>query len=244
MQEIGNGHPGLSLAEARTQMALWCLMKSPLLIGASLQEISQPYLQILLNKELIAWNQDSAGIQGYLQASFAYPDGDTRGSLPSREAANMLSHLWSTTELSATEAQISDAFRWVTYCAFGADQDSIPSAQRFTFEPQGVGSALATVRQGLSCLTAPAGGGEVAMAACNGSATQLWSTERAATTLSPIKTGLAGLCLAFDGLRLLAEPCIKRPKNCTSLWNHNSANDGIDCVYSTRQFSEALLNLY
>ena len=61
--------------------------------------------------------------------------------------------------------------------------------------------------------------------------------EIAAVTVSPIKTGTGGLCLASDGLRLLAEPCIKRPKNCTSLWNHNSANDGIDCVCPTQRFS-------
>ena len=98
MQEIGNGNPGLSLAEARTQMALWCLMKSPLLIGASLQQITQPYLQILLNKELIAWNQDSAGVQGYLRGSAAYSDGDSRGALPSEAATSILSHIATATQ--------------------------------------------------------------------------------------------------------------------------------------------------
>ena len=245
MQEIGNGNPGLSLAEARTQMALWCLMKSPLLIGASLQQITQPYLHILLNKELIAWNQDSAGVQGYLRASAAYPDGDTRGVLLSKDATIALSHIStamrSTNGSSGTGLQAFGsvaAFRWVTYCAFATDQDPIPSTQRFTFEPQ-QGSALAMIRHGHSCLTAPggAGGGEVTVTTCNGSSTQLWNAGRAAMTLSPIKT-TTGLCLASDGQELLAEPCIERPKNCSSLWNHNSANDGIDCTddIRSRQF--------
>lgn len=259
LQEIGNGNPGLSVAEARTQMALWCLMKSPLLIGASLQQITQPYLQILLNKELIAWNQDSMGLQGYLRASATYSDGDARGALPSRDATIMLSHIsaamQSTNKFSGSSFQDLDsvaaeargvawtrrnslrgsAFRWVTYCAFATDQDAIPSAQRFTFTSQRR-SALATIHQGHNCLTAPAGagGGAAIMAICNGSSTQLWHAEHAATTLSPITTGIAGLCLASDGLELLVEPCIKRPQNCSSLWNHNSATDGIDCTDDVR----------
>lgn len=227
-------------------MALWCLMKSPLLIGASLQKISPPYLKILLNRELIAWNQDDAGLQGYLRASSAYPNGDTRGAtLPSRAAAGLLSQLGRKSELSGPESETSDPrtktpFRWVTYCAFGPDKaTAIPSSQRFSFKPQEDSSSttsVATVRQGHVCLTAPsgAGGGEVTMSVCNGSATQLWRTKRADVTLSPIITDTTGLCLASDGLQLLAEPCIKKPKNCSSLWNHNSANDGIDCTDDIR----------
>ena len=76
------------------------------------------------------------------------------------------------------------------------------------------------------------------MSICNGSSAQLWNARYSATTLSLITTGTSGLCLAFDGLELLAERCIRKPKNCSSLWNHNSANDGIDCTddIRSRQF--------
>jgi len=60
MLEIGNG--GLSAAEERTHFALWCLAKSPLLIGTDLSKISSTSLAVLLNTELIAINQDSLGI--------------------------------------------------------------------------------------------------------------------------------------------------------------------------------------
>ena len=63
MLEIGNGD--ITLAEARTQFSLWCLMKSPLLIGADMQTIAMPFLQIMKNKELIAgtsaYTQSTAG---------------------------------------------------------------------------------------------------------------------------------------------------------------------------------------
>jgi alpha-galactosidase len=56
MLEIGNG--GLNLEESRTHFALWAAMKSPLLIGTQLDKISPEMLNILLNKYLIAFNQD------------------------------------------------------------------------------------------------------------------------------------------------------------------------------------------
>ena len=59
MLEVGN--PGLSVPEARTHFALWCLVKSPLLIGADLSKITPPYLEILKNKHLIAINQSPDG---------------------------------------------------------------------------------------------------------------------------------------------------------------------------------------
>lgn len=59
MLEIGNG--GLSAAEERTHFGLWCLAKSPLLIGTDLSKISSTSLAVLLNTELIAINQDSLG---------------------------------------------------------------------------------------------------------------------------------------------------------------------------------------
>ena len=55
MLEVGN--TGLTLAEQRTHFALWCLIKSPLLIGADVRTIAQESLAILKNAGLIAVNQ-------------------------------------------------------------------------------------------------------------------------------------------------------------------------------------------
>ncbi|KAI0150188.1 glycoside hydrolase family 27 protein [Xylariaceae sp. FL1272] len=55
MLEVGNG---LTLAEERTHFAFWAAMKSPLLIGTNLATASSDSVAILLNKYLLAFNQD------------------------------------------------------------------------------------------------------------------------------------------------------------------------------------------
>jgi alpha-galactosidase len=62
MLEVGNG--GMSEAEYRSHFALWAIMAAPLLIGTDLRTVQQPNLDILLNKEVIAIDQDPMGIQG------------------------------------------------------------------------------------------------------------------------------------------------------------------------------------
>ena len=61
MLEIGNG--GMSSDEYRTQMSLWSLVAAPLLAGNDLQKLSEETRSILLNKEVIAIDQDPLGKQ-------------------------------------------------------------------------------------------------------------------------------------------------------------------------------------
>jgi alpha-galactosidase len=63
MLEIGNG--GCTTEEYRTQMSMWCMMASPLIAGNDIRTMNQATKDILLNKEVIAVNQDSAGKQGF-----------------------------------------------------------------------------------------------------------------------------------------------------------------------------------
>lgn len=63
MLEVGNG--GLTPDEERTHFALWAILNSPLLLGNDLRNMSPQTLGILTNKEIIAINQDSLGIQGF-----------------------------------------------------------------------------------------------------------------------------------------------------------------------------------
>ncbi|KAI1429586.1 glycoside hydrolase family 27 protein [Xylaria sp. FL1777] len=56
MLEVGNA--GLTTAEERTHFAFWAAMKSPLLIGTNLNAASDDAKEILLNKYLLAFNQD------------------------------------------------------------------------------------------------------------------------------------------------------------------------------------------
>ena len=62
MLEVGNG--GMSETEYRSHFSLWAMMAAPLLIGTDLRTIKRPFLDILLNKEVIAVDQDPLGIQG------------------------------------------------------------------------------------------------------------------------------------------------------------------------------------
>lgn len=51
--------------EYEAHFSLWCLMKSPLLIGCDVTALTNDTLRILTNKELIAVNQDALGVQGH-----------------------------------------------------------------------------------------------------------------------------------------------------------------------------------
>jgi hypothetical protein len=59
MLEVGNGN--MTLHEQQTHMTFWAALKSPLIIGADLQTLSDESLDVLKNKEIIAISQDTLG---------------------------------------------------------------------------------------------------------------------------------------------------------------------------------------
>ncbi|MGH9622108.1 MAG: glycoside hydrolase family 27 protein, partial [Bryobacteraceae bacterium] len=59
MLEVGNG--GMSNTEYRTHMSLWSLLAAPLLAGNDIRHMSKETKAILLNKEVIAVDQDRLG---------------------------------------------------------------------------------------------------------------------------------------------------------------------------------------
>jgi len=61
MLEIGNGH--MTDDEYRTHMSLWALTAAPLLAGNDIRKMSDTTKSILLNKEVIAVDQDPLGKQ-------------------------------------------------------------------------------------------------------------------------------------------------------------------------------------
>ncbi len=60
------GNSGLLENEQRSHFALWCLLKSPLFIGADLRKLSKSAFEILTASEVIAVNQDPLGVAGDL----------------------------------------------------------------------------------------------------------------------------------------------------------------------------------
>jgi alpha-galactosidase len=62
MLEVGNGMP---LNEQRAHFTMWCMLAAPLIAGNDLRNMTAETLNILTNKELLAIDQDSLGIQGF-----------------------------------------------------------------------------------------------------------------------------------------------------------------------------------
>ncbi len=64
MLEVGNNV--FTIAEEQTHFSLWAIVKSPLIIGAALKDnttsIATASLDILLNTDVIGFNQDSLGV--------------------------------------------------------------------------------------------------------------------------------------------------------------------------------------
>jgi len=61
--EVGN--PGMTMADNRAMFSLWCMMAAPLIAGNDIRTMSDEVLQILINKEAIAIDQDPLGKQGW-----------------------------------------------------------------------------------------------------------------------------------------------------------------------------------
>ena len=62
MLEVGNG--GLTTTESRAHFSMWALFSAPLLAGNDIEHMSADTKEILLNKEVIAIDQDALGRQG------------------------------------------------------------------------------------------------------------------------------------------------------------------------------------
>ncbi len=60
MLEVGNG---LTESENRAHFSMWCMIAAPLIAGNDIRNMSASTTAILTNKEVIAINQDSLGIQ-------------------------------------------------------------------------------------------------------------------------------------------------------------------------------------
>ncbi len=63
MLEVGN--EGLSYDEQRSQMTMWSIMAAPIMISSDVRKMSNETKELYLNKDMIAINQDSLGVQGH-----------------------------------------------------------------------------------------------------------------------------------------------------------------------------------
>jgi len=66
MLEVGNGK--MTDNEYQAHFAFWSLLKSPLLLGCDINNITKSHMNIISNPEIIAINQDESGLQGFRAA--------------------------------------------------------------------------------------------------------------------------------------------------------------------------------
>jgi len=62
MLEVGNG--GMTFEEYRSHMSLWSILAAPLILGNDVRDMTAETLALLTNEEVIAVDQDPAGLQG------------------------------------------------------------------------------------------------------------------------------------------------------------------------------------
>ena len=63
---IGEGGMGCTDTEYKTHFSMWAIMNSPLMIGCDIRNMSDATKNILMNKDVIAVNQDPEGRGAYL----------------------------------------------------------------------------------------------------------------------------------------------------------------------------------
>jgi alpha-galactosidase len=62
MMEVGNG---LTPNEDRAHFSMWCMLAAPLIAGNDIRNMDEETKSVLTNKDVIAVNQDSLGIQAF-----------------------------------------------------------------------------------------------------------------------------------------------------------------------------------
>jgi len=62
MLEVDNG---ITVTESRSQMTMWSIMAAPIMISSDIRKMSAEIKELYMNKEMIAVNQDSLGVQGH-----------------------------------------------------------------------------------------------------------------------------------------------------------------------------------
>ena len=63
MLEVDNNN--LSYEEQKSQMTMWSIMAAPIMISSDVRKMSNQVKELYLNKDMIAINQDSLGVQGH-----------------------------------------------------------------------------------------------------------------------------------------------------------------------------------
>ena len=81
MNGRGNvGFKGCTTEEYRTHFSLWALLNSPLMIGCDIRDMDEDTKAILLNRDVLAVNQDALGSQPFFANNHIWQVNDSRKS--------------------------------------------------------------------------------------------------------------------------------------------------------------------
>ena len=99
---------GLNKDESETQMGIWAIIAAPLYMSNDLRDIDDWAKEILLNKEVIAVDQDPLGIQGYRLTEQSAP-----GNIWIRELANKE---WAIGLMNRSDEPIKVTVKFADFC--------------------------------------------------------------------------------------------------------------------------------
>ncbi|MBR6569208.1 MAG: glycoside hydrolase family 27 protein [Clostridia bacterium] len=81
MNGRGNvGFKGCTVEEYRTHFSMWALLNSPLMIGCDIRDMDEDTKSILLNRDVLAINQDPKGCQPFFANSYTWKVNESRHS--------------------------------------------------------------------------------------------------------------------------------------------------------------------
>ncbi len=134
--EVGNG--GMTPAEDRAHFSMWAVMAAPLIAGNDVATMSAATRAILTNREVVAVDQDPAGIQGTKVAEpapglqvWSKPlyDGSRAVALLNRTARTApISARWATVGLTTSDAAVRDLWGHANRGTFaGSFTATVPS---------------------------------------------------------------------------------------------------------------------
>jgi hypothetical protein len=119
------GDPGLSISEQQSQFSLWAIFSAPLMFSADLRTMAKESRDILLNREIIAINQDALARQGWC----AEHNPSTYTRIWVRELEPSVS---STFAVNASPPRVGSSDRWAVVLE---NYNTIFNSQKIVLEP-------------------------------------------------------------------------------------------------------------
>jgi alpha-galactosidase len=98
---LGPGQ-GMSAAQFQTQFSMWAILAAPLMISADMLTISKTSLATVTNKQVIAVDQDPAGVQGTLVSSSGNGEAWIKPLIKGSYAVALLNRGSTATQISTT----------------------------------------------------------------------------------------------------------------------------------------------